>query len=203
MGPQTALPSLPTVRYVELLGVEDGDKPGGAWLSEELADGDRLIGWAVRTDSVEDVARRTWQPAEVGSIERAVGTTGAWRTVAAPDGHRWRGGLPFFIQYDSIRSSERLRASLQGGIRWVEVGVADDELAGWIGDCDLDIRCDLHGSGLMEWESKSIGRSCCKPIGSRTVPEVAARRRTRRCSRPRHAVSSARRLSLEGRGRGR
>lgn len=91
---------------------------------------------------VRDLAlgERRWRPD---------GTRGTWRTVGAPDSDGLREGLPFFIQYDSQRRSPPPGSALEGGLRWVKIGVVADVFADWVGVGDLDVRCDARGSGLI------------------------------------------------------
>jgi hypothetical protein len=144
--------------YLELLAVQDASLPLGGWLERLIRSGDRLVGWAVRTDAIDAVAARVGMEAQVGSIEMPDGTRGTWRTVgttrlvSAPS-------LPFFIQYDatpegSARIAEEQSAAMGAhrikplAIAWVEVSGDRSSLEDWLGDAQLDVRFVEGGPGL-------------------------------------------------------
>lgn len=143
--------------YLELLGVHDATKPGGAWLSARLDDGYALIGWAVRPDSITEVALRTGYEPRDGSIELPNGERKTWQVLSDPD-LEWmhhKGALPFFIEYARRLSTQEPKRSRAGGagategMCWVEVGIDTQTLSDWLGHHALDIRYLSKDSGLV------------------------------------------------------
>jgi hypothetical protein len=129
--------------YLELLAVADPSSTDAAWLADAIADRDRLLAWALRTPDIDAVGRRLGIEVRAGSIERADGAVGSWRTV----GGAGAADRPFFIQYDGDRSR---RNRVQGtGIAWVEVAGDRAAIDAWVGPCDLDVRVQPGAPGLV------------------------------------------------------
>ncbi len=96
--------------YVELLAVDVPTSPEAQWVQNEIAEGRRMLGWAVQTDDLSLVSDRLGLPVVSGSIEFADGQTGSWRIVGADDAmaEPW---LPFFIGNDRTSGRSPLAAS--------------------------------------------------------------------------------------------
>ena len=135
--------------YVELLAVEDPSGPLGMWLQNTLADGDRLVGWAVRTDDIDADAARLDVPIQDGSIEMPDGTIGTWRLagIEAIMSEPW---LPFFIQYSDARDDARPDPAEDAppGIAWLEVCGDASKLSEWLGGAELAVRLTDGHAGL-------------------------------------------------------
>ena len=86
--------------YLELIAVIDTEVASrsafGQWIAS--ATPGRILGWAVRTDSIDAVARRLGQPVVPGSRVTPSGALISWRSVGADIAVR-EPGLPFFIQW--------------------------------------------------------------------------------------------------------
>jgi glyoxalase-like protein len=88
--------------YLELVAVVDEAEARqsvfGSWVASGTNISGRPIGWAVRTDDIEDVGRRLGLPVRAGSRLTPNGDRLEWRAVgmeeAAADG-----SLPFFIEW--------------------------------------------------------------------------------------------------------
>jgi len=119
--------------YLELMAISDRDEaaahPFGGRVLARIDAGDGLIGWAVRVDDVDAVARRLGT--RVATIRRAGlegKLTGVEEALDEPT-------LPFFIQGTS-RPGE-------GGIQslsWIEVAGDADRLNTWLDGTDLGVR---------------------------------------------------------------
>ena len=112
----------------------------GQWIAS--ATPGRILGWAVRTDSIDAVARRLGQPVVPGSRVTPSGALISWSSVGADIAVR-EPGLPFFIQW---RDGEPLPGATavrhRGGpitLRRLSVAVDQERLADWLGDHDLPI----------------------------------------------------------------
>lgn len=149
--------NLEAPQYLELLGVADAEKlsasPRGRWLLSELERGDHLLTWALRTESIDAVAKRTGRAPIDGFATDADGDVrGGWRTIAAPP--ESAGALPFFIQYNATleetiagrRQSYEAAASpaVPGRIRELELSVDEDKLRAWTG-AELPVRVVAGG----------------------------------------------------------
>ncbi len=128
--------------YVELLAVDVPTSPEAHWVQNEIAEGRRLLGWAVQTDDLSLVSDRLGLPVVSGSIEFADGQTGSWRIVGADEAmaEPW---LPFFISYDRTSGRSPLTASAAGvpdHLAWIEVAGDPARLREWLGDESLPVR---------------------------------------------------------------
>jgi hypothetical protein len=122
--------------FIELVAVADPDEAResviGAALQAAIANGDRLLGWAVAVEDVSPVAARLGTSlsgvARQGMTARL---TGVEEAFAYPC-------LPFFIERRTGASSDR---SGQGcGISWIEVAGDAARLARWLGGEALPVR---------------------------------------------------------------
>jgi hypothetical protein len=90
-------------QYIELLGVIDAreaqEHEYGRSLLRGTADGDRLVRWSLRTDAIDDVARRLGLEVEARRRLRPDGELLTWR-AAGLDLALADATLPFFMQWD-------------------------------------------------------------------------------------------------------
>ena len=88
--------------YLELVTVADeaeaARSPFGSWVARSLSGRGRLLGWAVRTDELDDVARRLDLAITAGSRATGGGETLRWR-VAGIEHAAAEPSLPFFIEW--------------------------------------------------------------------------------------------------------
>jgi len=134
--------------YIELMAVVDRDEaassPLGSWVERRLADvGQSPAALCLRTDDIDDAARRTKREPVRMRRTRPDGRTLEWRLVALDAA--LSSGLPFFIQWLGKDADHPGRASVEHhcatvGIDWVELGGDEDRLASWLGPHDLPLR---------------------------------------------------------------
>jgi hypothetical protein len=143
-GTRNATVPLQPPQYCELVAVDDPEGEWGAALSATLGDGDRLIGWAVRPDDLDGVARRLGVEPTEGTTEFEDGTVSWWRMVGDP-----LSPLPFFVSspvgpartarhrvvYERAQHDRRAER-----FAWLEVGGDERELREWLGPNELPIR---------------------------------------------------------------
>jgi hypothetical protein len=130
--------------YLELVAVVDHETAGqtafGQWIA--AATPGRLLGWAVRTDSIDAIARRLGLPVLTGSRTTPNGAVITWRSVGTDIAVR-DPGLPFFIQWgDGVPLPGSAAVEHRGGpvtLKMVSVAADPVRLAEWLGDHDLPI----------------------------------------------------------------
>jgi len=128
--------------YFELLGVVDEAEaqgnPYGQALLRQIAHGDRLVRWSLRTDGLDAIAAARGLAVEHRTRHRPDGTLLTWRaaglTLALIAG--W---LPFFMQWDDPAQYPGLTPAAHRvepqGIAWLELTPGDpDLLQHWVGD---------------------------------------------------------------------
>ena len=129
--------------YLELVAVVD---PGAAaassfgwWVDRGAMDEGRLIGWAVRTPALDEVAGRLELPIRSGSRVTPAGTELRWRSAGIDEAIA-EPCLPFFIEWGEgvlyPGAAEAPRATIA---RVVLEGSAD-RVEGWLGEHTLPIR---------------------------------------------------------------
>ena len=122
--------------YLEGIGVVDREEAAhsvfGRWLASTLARRQRFMGWCVRTNDIEGVARRLGRQIDPGSRLRVDGQELRWRTVGS-ERALYDPSMPFFIQWDVPRE---LHPSHGGEGDLVRVDVTGDEarIREWLGD---------------------------------------------------------------------
>ena len=88
--------------YVELIAVVDpAEAPGsafGSWVAAGATRAGRPLGWAVRTDDLDDVAGRLGLTVDAKSRKDASGRTLRWR-VAGIEEAAAEPSLPFFLEW--------------------------------------------------------------------------------------------------------
>jgi hypothetical protein len=129
--------------YLELVAVVD---PGAAaassfgwWVDRGATEEGRLIGWAVRTTALDQVAGRLELPIRSGSRQTPAGSELRWRSAGIDEAIA-EPCLPFFIEWEAgvpyPGAVEAPRATIAG---LVLEGSAD-RVAGWLGEHALPIR---------------------------------------------------------------
>jgi hypothetical protein len=122
--------------YLEGIGVVDREEAAhsvfGRWLASTLARRQRFMGWCVRTDDIEAVARRLGRPVDPGSRLRTDGQELRWRTVGS-ERALYDPSMPFFIQWDVDGD---LHPGYGGEGELVRVEVRGDEarIREWLGE---------------------------------------------------------------------
>jgi hypothetical protein len=130
--------------YLELVAVVDHETAGrtafGQWIA--AATPGRVLGWAVRTDSIEAVGQRLGLPVVPGSRVRPTGVVISWRSVGTDLAVR-EPGLPFFIQWgDGVPLPGSAAVRHRDGpvtLKLLSVAADQERLAEWLGDHDLPI----------------------------------------------------------------
>lgn len=128
--------------YLELMAIVDPIEAEsnvlGRWVAGQVARGDRLAAWCLRTDDIDEVASRLGLVPEPMSRRRPDGVELSWRLAGLETA--LARGLPFFIQWEIPDEDHPGHAAGGPGISWVEVGGNPKDLAAWLGPNDLDIR---------------------------------------------------------------
>lgn len=134
--------------YIELLGVVDpavaAGNPFGRSLEAAVSDGDRFVGWCLRTDDLDGVAARLGLPLEDGARTLPDGEVVRWRLAGRNAGtdQAW---LPFFISWDVPAERHPGRAEAPHrvrplGVSWVEVAGDQDRIRDWLGGAPVPVR---------------------------------------------------------------
>jgi hypothetical protein len=144
--------------YFELLGVVDEAQaranPYGAALLRQIAAGDRLVRWSLRTDAIERVAVARGLLTEARSRRRPDGTTVTWR-AAGLDLALVDGWLPFFMQWDDPAGYPGLLAAAHPaqpqGVAWLSLTPGDPALLRrWLGSTRPPLRFVAGEPGLHQ-----------------------------------------------------
>lgn len=160
--------------YFELLGVIDEAEAQknayGAALLRQIANGDRLVRWSLRTDDLDRVAEERGLVPEARSRRRPDGTVVTWR--AAGLAHSLvDGSLPFFMQWDDPAQypgaiPARHPAGVDG-VAWLELTPADpDRWQRWLhGAADVPL-CLVEGTpGLHRVALAGASSLLVLPVG--------------------------------------
>jgi hypothetical protein len=122
--------------YLEGIGVVDREEAAhsvfGRWLASTLARRQRFMGWCVRTDDIEAVARRLGRPVDPGSRLRTDGQELRWRTVGS-ERALYDPSMPFFIQWDVEPELHPGRGG-DGALLSVEVRGDEARIRHWLGE---------------------------------------------------------------------
>jgi hypothetical protein len=128
--------------YLELVAAVDARVAAGSsfgrWVAEGATDSGRLIGWAVRTSGLDDVARRLGLTVRSGSRVTPSGEELRWRSAGVDEAIA-EPCLPFFIEWGEgarLPGTENHRATIT---RLVLEG-SPDRLTVWLGEHSLPIR---------------------------------------------------------------
>ncbi len=135
-------------QYIELLAVvspaEARQNEYGRSLLRATADGDRLVRWSLRTEEIDEVARRLGISVERRRRERPDGELLTWRT-AGLDLALADATLPFFMQWDRPEQYPgAMPAAHENGARGVTRLVVTPRDAvrfrAWTADADAPLR---------------------------------------------------------------
>ena len=129
--------------YLELVAVVDPAAAAassfGWWVDRGATDDGQLIGWAVRTSALDEIAGRLELPIRSGSRVTPTGAELRWRSAGIDEAIA-EPCLPFFIEWgDGVPYPGAVEAPRAAIARVVLEGSAD-RVAGWLGDHDLPIR---------------------------------------------------------------
>jgi len=135
--------------YLELIAVADPEVARGTafgrWVA--AATPGRLLGWALRTDAIDEVGRRIGQPVVPGSRVDPSGALLTWRSTGLDIALR-EPGLPFFIQWgDGVPLPGAATVDHRdGAVTLKRLSMAADpvRLADWLGG-DHDLPIDATG----------------------------------------------------------
>jgi Glyoxalase-like domain len=128
--------------YLELVAVVDhrvaAASAFGRWVGEGATDAGRLIGWAVRTSALDEVAGRLGLAIRSGSRITPAGEELRWRSAGVDEAIA-EPCLPFFIEWrDGVRlpGTENSRPAT---ISRLVLEGNPDRLAAWLGEHSLPI----------------------------------------------------------------
>lgn len=129
--------------YLELVAVVDPSAAAassfGWWVDRGATDEGRLIGWAVRTPALDEVAGRLELPVRSGSRVTPAGTELRWRSAGIEESIA-EPCLPFFIEWEEgVPYPGAVDAPRATIARLVLEGSAD-RVAAWLGEHTLPIR---------------------------------------------------------------
>jgi hypothetical protein len=134
--------------YVELVAIADREEAAvsdfGRPVTEAVARGRRLVGWAVQTEDLHGIARRLGLEVTRGSRTRPDGSTLRWQLAGLARALAG-GALPFFIEWDAPPELHPGAAEAEHdvsprGIQWIEISAEEALLSEWLGDHDLPLR---------------------------------------------------------------
>jgi hypothetical protein len=134
--------------YFEILGIVDRQEalrnPFGSALFQQIQQGNRLVRWSLRTNTIEEVARERGLSPENRSRLRPDGTLLTWK-AAGLSLSLVEGWLPFFMQWDDPThypgSLQALHAVQPQGIAWLEITPKDPLwLQHWLGTARIPLR---------------------------------------------------------------
>jgi len=129
--------------YLELVAVVDPAAAAassfGWWVDRGATDEGRLIGWAVRTSALDEVAGRLELPIRSGSRVTPSGTELRWRSAGIDEAIA-EPCLPFFIEWDEGVPYPGSVEGPRAAIARLVLGGSVDRVAGWLGEHMLPIR---------------------------------------------------------------
>jgi hypothetical protein len=132
--------------YVELISVVDEAEAGqsavGRWVAAVPPRTGRPLGWVVRTDRLDDVARRLDLTVADGSRSKPDGRLVRWR-MAGIEQAAAEPSLPFFIEWreGTPFPGSGPAAHRSGSVRIAKLELSGDadRLADWLGPHDLPV----------------------------------------------------------------
>ncbi len=145
--------------YLELMAVVDEAAAADSWFGRHVAatvaEGERLLGWVVATDGIDQIGERLGLDVSSGSRARPDGSTLTWR-LAGLEHAMASNALPFFIEWDGPTEAHPGAAAAEHrrrpqGIDWIEVSVDEQQLWDWLGPAEaaeLPLRVVPGASGL-------------------------------------------------------
>ena len=129
--------------YLELVAVVDPAAAAassfGWWVDRGATDEGRLIGWAVRTSALDEVAGRLELPIRSGSRVTPSGTELRWRSAGIDEAIA-EPCLPFFIEWDEGVPYPGSVEGPRAAIARLVLGGSVDRVTGWLGEHMLPIR---------------------------------------------------------------
>jgi hypothetical protein len=132
--------------YLELVAVVDPAAAAassfGWWVDRGATEEGRLIGWAVRTSDLDEIAGRLEIPIRSGSRATPAGTELRWRSAGIEEAIA-EPCLPFFIEWDEGMSLPGTTDPLPATIAGLVLEGNPDRVAAWLGDHSLPIRVHL------------------------------------------------------------
>ncbi len=127
--------------YLEVIGILDPKEASGnflgRYLQDQVAKGDRLVGWCLAADDIEATGDRLGLEVTQGSRTLPDGGSVSWRLGGLREAVESR-YLPFFIQWDVPQELHPGRMDVRSGVEVIDspvVEVAGDaaELGAWLG----------------------------------------------------------------------
>jgi hypothetical protein len=176
--------------YLELVAVVDqaeaAQSPFGRWVAHASSSVATPLGWAVRTERLDEVARRLGLDVAAGSRERG-GHALHWR-LAGIEQAAAEPSLPFFIEWER---GTRLPGRTPAAHRAVGVTIAELQLAGdagriaaWLGGQRLPIVVDPGPPGVtsvvLAGAAGEIVLGPLRPAGGWRAASASERRASRR-----------------------
>ena len=149
--------------YLELVAVVDETEAAGSAFGSWVASGEipRLLGWCVRTDDLDAVARRLGLSIADGSRTRADGAVLRWR-MAGIETSREEPSLPFFIEWGpgtpypgAASAQHRIGAPKIDELR---MAGDPDRLERWLGGAQLPIAI-REGAPVLDGVILSAGEA--------------------------------------------
>jgi Glyoxalase-like domain len=141
--------------YLELVTVVDADAAAhssfGRWVAASQSELLRPLGWAVRTDELDEVASRLSLTIEAGSRTGRDGKLVRWRLAGVEEAAA-EPALPFFIEWaPGTQLPGRARTvDATGEVALVEIRVSGDphRLKSWLGTHEVPIDVRRGPSGI-------------------------------------------------------
>ena len=129
--------------YLELVAVVDAGVAAGSsfgrWVGDGATDAGRLIGWAVRTSDLDEVAGRLGLTVRSGSRMTPSGEELRWRSAGIDEAIA-EPCLPFFVEWDEGVRLPGTESPQPATISGLVLEGSPDRLAGWLGEHALPIR---------------------------------------------------------------
>ena len=138
--------------YLELVAVVDEEEAAasgfGRWVAAARPAPLQLLGWAVRTDDLDAVARRLGLDVTAGSRTRANGDVLRWR-LAGADQAAVHPELPFFIQWAPGTALPGSAGAGDVRIAGLRVAADAERLDAWLGPNDLPVEVVAGPAGIV------------------------------------------------------
>jgi hypothetical protein len=171
--------------YVELVAVADRDTAAnsafGSWVAS--ATPGRPLGWAVRTDAIDAVARRLGLTVVPGSRATPAGARITWRSAGVEVAVR-EPGLPFFIQWgDGVPLPGASPVDHPGGparLKLLSLEGDPVRLADWLGEHQLPLTVATGPSRVSEVVLTHEDRDFALDVTTAPEGTVADARESRR-----------------------
>jgi len=137
--------------YLELVAVADPQVAAQSAFGRMVLDaGERLLGWSVATDDLDEVAARHGLTVRRGGRSRPDGVRLTWRYAGVEEAVASGGALPFFIQWEGPGELHPGGDhTAPPGIAWVEVAADAAQLRDWLEGARLPVRFAAQGDGII------------------------------------------------------